>query len=95
MTMSAADLSLLQPTLIHRTDKIFLNVGCGAKDNIRLPECFQGHGWHQVRIDIDPSLEPDIVADITDLSHVKTNSVDAIYSSHNLEHLNLHQVDTA
>ncbi|WP_206696866.1 class I SAM-dependent methyltransferase [Marinomonas algicola] len=95
MTMSAADLAILQPTLVDRSDKIFLNVGCGDKNNIRLPECFQGHGWHQVRLDIDPSLEPDIVADITDLSHVKTNSVDAIYSSHNLEHLNLHQVDTA
>lgn len=95
MTMSAADLAILQPTLVDRSDKIFLNVGCGDKNNIRLPECFQGHGWHQVRLDIDPSLEPDIVADITDLSRVKASSVEAIYSSHNLEHLNLHQVDTA
>ncbi len=95
MTMSSADLALLQPSLVNRTDKIFLNVGCGDKSNTRLPECFQGNGWNQVRLDIDPSLEPDIVADITDLSRVKASSVEAIYSSHNLEHLNLHQVDTA
>ncbi len=38
-------------------------------------------------IDIDPSHQPDIVADVTDLVHIASDSVDEICASHILEHI--------
>ena len=95
MTMSAVDLQQLQPDIYKRPNKCFLNVGCGQTGIERLPECFQFGDWQQIRLDINPDVEPDILADVTDLSAVESNSVDAVYSSHNLEHLHLHQVPYA
>lgn len=95
MTMTAADLSELQPTLTQQPQKHFLNVGCGSAGPERLPECFQQDGWQQIRLDINAAVKPDIIADLTDLSAVATGSVDAVYSSHNIEHLYLHETATA
>jgi ubiquinone/menaquinone biosynthesis C-methylase UbiE len=36
-------------------------------------------------------VNPDIIANLADLSAVDTNSMDAVYSSHNIEHLYLHE----
>tara|TARA_R110001599_G_scaffold60939_3_gene169260 strand:+ start:24886 stop:25488 length:603 start_codon:yes stop_codon:yes gene_type:complete len=91
MTMTAADLSVLQPTLQAQAQKHFLNVGCGSAGPERLPECFQADGWQQIRLDINPAVNPDIIANLTDLSAVDTNSMDAVFSSHNIEHLYLHE----
>lgn len=95
MTMTAADLSVLQPELNPQTQKRFLNVGCGSAGPERLPECFQQEDWQQIRLDINPAVKPDIIADLTDLSAVQTGSVDAVYSSHNIEHLYLHETTVA
>lgn len=95
MTMTAADLSELQPALAQQPKKHFLNVGCGSAGPERLPECFQQDGWQQIRLDINAAVKPDIIADLTDLSAVATGSVDAVYSSHNIEHLYLHETVTA
>jgi predicted SAM-dependent methyltransferase len=51
--------------------------------------------WHQLRIDIDPQAHPDILADIADLSAIASNSADAIWAAHCLEHLYAHQVRPA
>lgn len=48
-----------------------------------------------MRLDIDPSVKPDVVASITDMSIVATDSVGAVWSSHNLEHLEAHEVPLA
>jgi SAM-dependent methyltransferase len=72
-----------------------LHVGCGAANPARLPACFRGPGWREIRLDIDPGVAPDIVASITDLAGVGDASVDALYSSHNLEHLNSYEVPLA
>lgn len=69
----------------------FLHVGCST-DN-RIPWVFAG--WREIRLDIDPAVRPDIVASITDMHAVADASVDAVYSSHNLEHLEAHQVPLA
>ena len=90
MTMTAADLSALRPALQAQHQKHFLNVGCGSAGPERLPECFQQPSWQQIRLDINPEVKPDIIASLTDLSAVDTNSVDAVFSSHNIEHLYLH-----
>ncbi len=76
--------------------KTVLHVGCGAYQPDRLPHFFFKPGdWQEVRFDIDPAVEPDIIGSITDMSVIESNSVDAIWSSHNLEHLYPHEVATA
>jgi SAM-dependent methyltransferase len=75
--------------------KTFLHVGCGMARRERLPTVFRTEQWHEVRLDIDPSVKPDIIASLTDMSPVDSESVDAIWSSHNIEHLNLHEVPVA
>jgi len=45
--------------------------------------------------DIDQSVNPDIVGTMTDMSQVQGASVDALFSSHNIEHLYPHEVPVA
>jgi SAM-dependent methyltransferase len=73
----------------------FLHVGCGPARPERLPVCFKTGNWQEIRVDIDPNVAPHIVASITDLSPVEDESVDAIWSSHNIEHLNSFEVPLA
>lgn len=63
--------------------KKFLNVGGGTKDTI-IPE--QYHNWQHILLDIDSSVNPDIVCDARKLNTLPANEYDAIYCSHNLEH---------
>ena len=55
----------------------------------------QPEDWREIRLDIDPAVRPDIVASILDMSIVPDASVDAVYSSHNIEHLYPHEVPIA
>lgn len=48
-----------------------------------------------MRVDLDPSVRPDVVASLTDLKGVAAGSVDAVFSSHNLEHVYAHEVPVA
>jgi SAM-dependent methyltransferase len=75
--------------------KYVLHVGCGVASPAKLPEAFHGGGWEEIRLDIDPNVNPHIVATITDMKSVPNDSVDAVYSSHNLEHLYPHEVPLA
>ncbi len=75
--------------------KTFLHVGCGAKRQDRTTPEFARPGWRELRLDIDARVEPDIVASMTDMAAVATGSVDALFSSHNLEHLYAHEVPVA
>jgi SAM-dependent methyltransferase len=72
--------------------QLVLHVGCGPKDHTVLPEAFQGPGWHEVRLDVDPDVKPDVVASVTDMSPVPSASVDAVFSHHNIEHVFAHEV---
>jgi SAM-dependent methyltransferase len=72
--------------------RIVLHVGCGPFHPENLHPRFRSPEWHEVRLDIDPQVKPDIVASIVDLSQVPSESVDAIWSSHNLEHVSSHEV---
>lgn len=65
----------------------FLHVGCGPLRKTETTPEFAGPSWTEVRLDIDPAAEPDIVASMTDMSAVSDGSMDALYSSHNIEHL--------
>jgi SAM-dependent methyltransferase len=74
--------------------KIVLNVGCGYPGQALHP-AFHGAEWQQLRLDINPAVNPDILCSMTDMHPVATDSIDAIWSSHNLEHLHRHEVPTA
>ncbi len=72
-----------------------LHVGCGRAGKERLPVYFQNPQWQEIRLDIDPGVNPDIIGNVTDLRMLANASVDAIWSSHNLEHLNSFEVPLA
>lgn len=64
--------------------KRVLHVGCGRQP---ISEAFDG--WEEVRMDIDPDCEPDIVASLTDMGNI--GEFDAVYGSHVLEHFAPHE----
>ena len=80
---------------ISSATKTVLHVGCGSWRPNALHETFQKPEWQEIRLDISPKAEPDIVASMTDMGAVETGSVDAVWSSHSLEHLSAHEVPIA
>jgi len=73
----------------------FLHVGCGPKHKDQTTRGFNTPDWAELRLDIDPSVKPDIVGTMLDMSAVPSASVDAVFSSHNIEHLYPHEVPQA
>jgi ubiquinone/menaquinone biosynthesis C-methylase UbiE len=73
----------------------FLHVGCGMKRKDRTTRGFNTNQWEEFRLDIDEGVTPDIVGTMTDMSAVADLSMEAIYSSHNIEHLYPHEVAIA
>ena len=74
--------------------KTFLHVGCGHKNKSRC-RGFNNDNWKEIRFDIDKSVNPDIVGTLIDMELVQTGSVDAVYSSYNIDHIYPHQVPIA
>ncbi len=72
--------------------KSFLHVGCGAKRKNSTTREFASPDWSELRLDIDQSVQPDIIGSMTDMSQLGNASVDALFSSHNIEHLYAHEV---
>lgn len=95
MKITQNDLANFVPCLRYPGIKTLLHVGCGTASKSRLPACFQGEHWREIRLDIDPRVKPDVVASLTDMSTISTASADAVWSSHNLEHLDGFEVPRA
>lgn len=74
---------------------IFLHVGCGSNRKDRTTREFNTDSWQELRLDINESTNPDIVGTMTNMSAVANETVDAIFSSHNIEHLYPHEVPLA
>ena len=74
--------------------KTLLNVGCGLS-NISQIKGFDKDDWKEIRLDIDSAVKPDVVGSSTDMSLIETGSVDAVYSSYNLDHIYPHEVPIA
>ncbi len=74
--------------------KTALHVGCANQTLATAPKYFQTGDWKEIRYDIDESVKPDIVGTITDLKAIQSGTMDAVYSSHNLEHVFPHEVNT-
>ena len=66
-----------------------LNVGGNSKE-IALPEIY--NDWEQVFLDIDPSVNPDVLCDARELFTLEAATYDGIYCSHNLEHYYRHEI---
>lgn len=95
MKISHHELSAFIPLLKDDNPKTLLHIGCGQANPERLPDCFKNGTWQEITLDIDPRVEPSIVASITDMNPVKDGSIDAVWSSHNLEHLEGYAVPKA
>ena len=72
--------------------KKFLHVGCGHATKNKTTKAFASDDWQEVRLDIDEAVNPDIVSSVLDLSIIDPGSFDAVFSSHNIEHVYAHQV---
>jgi SAM-dependent methyltransferase len=75
--------------------KLLLHVGCGPRNPELVHPLFRTAEWVEMRLDIDPMVEPDIVASMLDMKGVPSASVDAVWSGNNLEHLYPHEVPGA
>lgn len=85
------NLKLHEPVLLKK----FLHVGCGPKQKDRTTAGFNTSHWQEIRLDIDAGVKPDIIGSMTEMSAVESSSVDAVFSSHNIEHLYPHEVPVA
>lgn len=75
--------------------KTFLHIGCGQLRKNQTTQEFAKPQWDEVRVDIDPTVRPDVLGSMTDMGVVQSESADAIFSSHNIEHLYAHEVPIA
>jgi hypothetical protein len=75
--------------------KRLLHVGCGQKNKSRTTKGFNTNDWKEIRYDIDESVNPDFTGSMIDMSIIEDASVDAVFSSHNIEHLYAHEVPIA
>ncbi len=76
--------------------KRVLNAGAGPRGSNGLPAFFRTQGWQEVRLDLNPEVLPDVVGTVTDMrAHFGDGMFDAVWSSHNIEHLYDHEVIVA
>jgi len=85
--------ALAEPDFQAVETQVFANLGCGPRGGGHTPSMFVG--WRELRVDADAAVEPDILADLVDLSAIESGSVQGVWSSHCLEHLFQHQVGDA
>lgn len=73
--------------------KTLLHVGCGNRPiGSDLPDIDFKTDWREIRVDIDPGVKPHVVDDIASLSKIPDGSAQMVFSKHNIEHLDTHQV---
>jgi SAM-dependent methyltransferase len=91
---------MLEPTQLtiplvgaQEREPVLVNLGSGPREDLSLPDYFKN--WKHLRVDVDPAVEPDVLADLTDLSPIPDGHADAVWASHCLEHLYEHEVMTA
>jgi SAM-dependent methyltransferase len=78
---------------VNDARKILLDVGCGRLGASETSPVFEG--WRHIRVDVDPAVQPDIIADLRDLAPIGPGVADALWAAHCLEHLHEHQLALA
>lgn len=81
--------------LFQQPGRKLLHVGCGPATKSSTCPGFQSDDWQEIRLDIDPEGKPDILGTLLDMSEVPDASVDAVFTSHTLEHLYAHEIPLA
>lgn len=70
-----------------------LNAGSGPASPLRLHPVFRSSEWAETRLDLNPDVAPDLLGSIVDLGRMVADAAfDAIWCSHNLEHLYAYEV---
>lgn len=73
--------------------KHLLNAGSGPGSARRIARMVHEQDLKEVRFDIDPGVEPDVVGSILEIeTSFEPQSFDVIWSSHVLEHLYAHEI---
>jgi SAM-dependent methyltransferase len=75
--------------------KRILNAGAGHLSTRGIAPAFRNGSWEEVRLDIDPSVNPNVLGSITEMRDFPKHCFDAVWSSHTLEHLFAHEVPQA
>lgn len=70
--------------------KLLLHAGCGTATK---PDEYAG--YHETRVDADPSVCPHVVASVAAMPSLKDDWFDAVYCNHCLEHLPQHEAAMA
>jgi len=82
--------------LANAQSKQVLNCGSGPRSIRKLDAIFDPAAWQEIRLDLDPRVEPDFVGSMTNMrGHFQARTFDAIWSSHSLEHLHTHEIPHA
>jgi len=79
---------LLEPT----TDDTILNVGFGGHLIKDMPYIDEFINMQEITLDIDNKYNPDIIADVNNLSHIPDSYVNCVYTSHMIEHIDYFKV---
>lgn len=69
----------------------WLNIGSGPQGAGLRPAGLVSKPWRELRLDADPAVQPDVLTPAHDLSALADGEVDAVFSSHCIEHLYLDQ----
>lgn len=75
--------------------KRVLNAGSGPASPLKLHAAFRTPEWEEIRYDIEPAVRPDIVGTVVDMVQIQSGTFDALWSSHNIEHIHSFEVPTA
>ena len=75
--------------------KTVISVGCGRPSALLPDELRDEERWKILRVDIDPEVQPDLVASATSLTGIEDDSVDAVWTKALLDHLYPVDVDLA
>jgi predicted SAM-dependent methyltransferase len=78
--------------LTATTDSTLLNVGFGGHPLAEFGHTSDLLAYREITLDIDNKHNPDILADVTNISHIPDNFVDCIYTSHMIEHIDYFKV---
>ena len=93
LTGTSQPAAVPQPSTWDRgaDQRLLLHVGCGQAtlEHIAVPG-FKASSWREIRLDADASVAPDIVGTMTEMPAVPGAAVDAVFSSHGIEHLYWH-----